>query len=116
MWVYLFVKKVFVHSLSYQFYFQESLKYVENRKHVAYKDKDRRKVYVREKRNKEGVPLSHKKLSESMKEQNKILKAFIKATTEKPRVQEEEEQGEHEEEQGEEQGEQEEEQEEQQEA
>ena len=69
---------------------QESLKFVANRKYVAYKDKDRKKVYEREKRNTESVPLSHKKLKESMKEQSKILKAFIKATKEHPREQEEE--------------------------
>ena len=35
--------------------------------------------------------MSHKKLTDSMKEQSKILKAFIKATTEKPKELEEEE-------------------------
>ena len=58
---------------------------------MAYKDKERKKVYAKEKRNLDGEPLSHSKLRQSMKEQSKILKAYIKATTEKPREQEEQE-------------------------
>ena len=42
--------------------------------------------------------MSHKKLTDSMKEQSKILKAFIKATTEKPKELEEQEEQEEQEE------------------
>ena len=60
------------------------MQYVPNRKYVVYKDTEKKKLHMREKRTVEKVPVSHKRISRFLQEQNKIFASFIKATREFP--------------------------------
>ena len=49
---------------------------------MAYKDAQKTKVYTRETRTVSRVMVSHSKIHQFLKEQNKQFSAYIKATTE----------------------------------
>ena len=58
--------------------FQDSLQYVPGRK-MTIVTNNRSKIYLREKRNQEREPKSHKAIKKFIKEQNGILKGIVRA-------------------------------------
>ena len=60
------------------------MKYVEGRKYVVYTDVKSEKPYMREKRDKNNIPVSIPKIVSWLKERNGILAEFINSTKEVP--------------------------------
>jgi hypothetical protein len=64
----------------------DSLKYIDGRKYVAYKDAGGKKPYERETRGKSKEPEGYKKMIMFIKERNGIMAGIIRSTRETPEL------------------------------